>query len=233
MKRDKYRGKKFWEREYKKGGHFALSERPSEDLVAFTRWLVREYGQRFLNTTSSVLDLGCGNGRNLVYLAREFGMRGTGYDTSAEAIGAAQKISGGVSLTYEVRSIAEPLPLPDAGKTLVLDMMASHYLPHTAREALRTETARVLKPGGWLFLKTFLREEDIHAARLLREHPGKEAGSYVHPEIGLEEHVFTEEELLEELAPYFTVHKVKKSHRHMKDGRAWKRRSISVYAQKT
>ena len=156
-------------------------------------------------------------------------MRGTGYDTSAEAIGAAQKISGGVSLTYEVRSIAEPLPLPDAGKTLVLDMMASHYLPHTAREALRTETARVLKPGGWLFLKTFLREEDIHAARLLREHPGKEAGSYVHPEIGLEG--VHRRGTFEELAPYFTVHKVKIAP-HERRTRV-EARSISAYAQKT
>lgn len=227
-------GKTFWNKEYKQKDHLKLSENPSEDLVKFTRHLEREYGRAYLNPLASVIDLGCGNGRNLVYLSKEFGMRGIGYDISSEATLQAQKLSTDLPLTYEVRSIAGALSVPDASQTLALDMMTSHFLNHAEREMLYTEILRILKPGGWLFLKTFLLDEDIHAERLLREHPGTEVGSYVHPEIKVEEHVFTEDEIAEDIGKYFFVHKILKSHRHKDEhGRPGKRRSISLYAQKS
>ncbi len=224
-------GEHFWNKEYKGRTHLALSDEASEDFVKFTRWNEREYGREFLNRAASALDMGCGNGRNLVYLARNFGIRGVGYDISSEAIGQAKRLSAGLPIEYKTRSIAEPLPLPDESQTIVLDMMTSHFLREDERKNLLAEIARVLRPNGWLFLKTFLRDEDIHAKRLLREHPAEEVGSYIHPESGLAEHVFTEEELAETLAPYFTIHKITKSHRHTDRG-GGKRRSISVYAQK-
>ncbi len=229
----KRQGKKrgFWDKEYKKGEHLALSTTPSEDLQKFLRWFLREYDMPLLSTHSSALDLGCGNGRNLVYLAKEYGVKGAGIDTSHEAISQAKKMSTGLPLAYEVRSIALPLPAPDQSQDLVLDMMTSHLLNKEGRANLYKEIARVLKPSGWLFLKTFLLNEDRHAARLLREHPAEEAGSYIHPEFGGIEHVFTEEEISAALAPYFEVEKITKSHRHR--GLNAKRRSMSVYAQKT
>jgi len=230
----KGRGQNFWNKEYKQKSHLALSTNPSEDLEKFTRYLEREHGRAYLNPLASVLDLGCGNGRNLVYLANEFGMRGIGYDISSEAIAQAKKLSGNLPLSYEVRSIAGVLSAPDASQTVVLDMMTSHFLNKDERHHLYSEVNRVLRQGGWYFLKTFLRDEDLHAERLLRESPGQESGSYVHPEIGVEEHVFSEEEITQELSHYFFVHKVQKSHRHRDEqGRAGKRRSISLYAQKS
>lgn len=226
-------GRAFWDHEYRRGDHLALSETESEDLVKFTRYLERESGRAQLNPLASVLDLGCGNGRNLVYLAETYGMRGIGYDSSGEAIRQAKELGKNLPLAFEVRSIAEPLALEDATQTLVLDMMVSHYLNEAQRSELVSEIARVLKPGGWLFFKTFLLEEDLHAQRLLREHPAEEAGSYIHPEIGVPEHVFTEAEIENALAPHFSIHKTLKSHRHRAAaGHAAKRRSISVYAQK-
>lgn len=224
--------RRFWEKEYDKEGHLALSARPSEDLAHFTRWLTRREGSASMNPLASVLDLGAGNGRNLIYLAQNFGVRGVGYDISEEAIALAKKASVGLPLSYEARSIAHPLPLADESQTIVLDMMTSHLLSAVEREHLLQEIKRVLKPGGWLFFKTFLLEEDLHAKRLLRDHPAPEAGSYIHPEIGTAEHVFTVSEIKEILADGFTIHKTQKSHKHMRKGRAWKRRSISVYAQK-
>lgn len=209
-----------------------LSGNPSEDLVKFTRWLSREHGGKYLNKTISILDLGCGNGRNLIYLAQEFGCRGIGFDISHEATAQAARLSKELPLTYETRSIAGPIPLADGSQMLVLDMMTSHFLKEAERKELLNEIVRVLRPNGWLFFKTFLRDEDEHAERLLREHPSGEEGSYIHPVIGVSEHVFTEKEISEFLGEYFTIHKVAKSHRHTRHGKAWKRRSVSVYAQK-
>lgn len=222
----------FWNKEYKKGGHLALSDEPSEDLEKFVRFLGQEYGRTYLNPMASVLDLGCGNGRNLVYLSRTFGMRGVGYDISSEAINQAKRASTGLPLTYGVQSTAHTLPLPDRSQTLVLDMMVAHFLDASERKALIAEVTRVLKPGGWFFFKTFLLDGDMHALRLLREHPAEEPGSYIHPAIGAPEHVFTEDEINDLLAEDFFIHKITKSHRHKAPGSAAKRRSISVYAQK-
>ena len=75
MERKKKNKNKFWEKEYKnkKKGIFTLSADPSEDLEKFTRWMERNFGRKFLNPLSSVLDIGCGNGRNLVFLVKNFG----------------------------------------------------------------------------------------------------------------------------------------------------------------
>ncbi|KKU68307.1 MAG: Methylase involved in ubiquinone/menaquinone biosynthesis [Parcubacteria group bacterium GW2011_GWA2_47_16] len=232
MKKDRHRktGHEFWNKEYKDANHLALSENPSEDLVKFTRWLERNSGLKFLNKTASVLDLGCGNGRNLIWLAENFGARGIGYDISNEAVTLAQQLSEGLPIEYQARSIVKPLPLQDSTQTLILDMMTSHFLKADERKSLLVEITRVLKPGGWLFWKTFLLDEDLHAKRMLRENPANEAGSYIHPKIGVAEHVFTEEEATEALAPNFTIHKITKSHGHR--GPLGKRRSMSIYAER-
>jgi len=227
----KNKNKKFWEKEYKnkKKGIFTLSVEPSEDLEKFTRWLERNFGRKFLNPLASVLDIGCGNGRNLVFLAKNFGIRGVGFDISSEAIPHAKNLSAGLPISYEVKNILKSIPLVvDKSQTIVLDMMVSHYLKEKEREYLISEIHRVLKPDGWFFWKTFLLDEDKHAERLLRENPAGESGTYIHPIIGLPEHVFTEKEIEKALEGKFFIHKIHKSYRHTEG----KRRSISVYAQK-
>ena len=231
MKR-KRSGQAFWDAEYKDGGHLALSVTQSEDLEKFTRWAEREYGKSLLNITASVLDLGCGNGRNLIWLSQQYGVRGVGYDISAEAVKQAKRLSAelGLTLSYEATSIARPIPLPDDSQALVLDMMTSHFLKAPEREALIQEIFRVLRPGGFLFYKTFLLDEDSHAKRMIQENPADEKNTYIHPKIGVPEHVSTQEEIEDMHGKYFTIHKVHKSHRHK--GKGAKRRSITLYMQK-
>ncbi|MDO8523896.1 MAG: class I SAM-dependent methyltransferase [bacterium] len=226
--------KDFWEKEYKTGSHLALSDEPAEDLIKFTRWLQRNYGRRFLNVTAQALDVGCGNGRNLIFLAKEFGMRGVGYDISKTAIEQAKKNAEGLPLEFSIRSLSELIPLQGESVTLALDMMSSHVLTRAKREELRGEISRVLKSEGWLFFKSFLLDEDAHAKRLLKENPAEEEGMYIHPEIGVPEYVWTEEELRRFFEPYFAIHRIEKSHKHLHaDGSPWKRRTISAYLEKT
>ena len=228
----KRHGQTFWDSEYTQGGNLQLSTDESEDLAKFTRWMMRQKDEGVLESTPSVLDLGCGNGRNLIFLAREFGVHGTGYDTSSAAIAQARTLAQGLPLELSVRSIAEPIPLADESQDLVLDMMSSHFLTEAERTRLRDEIYRVLRPGGWFFMKTFLLDDDLHSKRLLSEHPGPEPGTYIHPVIGVPEHVYSEEELKEFLSERFLIHKVYRSHRHKSQGRARKRRTITLYAQK-
>lgn len=229
--------KEFWDKEYKTSEHLALSMNVSEDLEKFTRWMEREYGREFLNPIAQVLDIGTGNGRNLIWLSETYGMRGVGFDISETAIKAAKEQAQDLPLQFEVRSMTDVLPLKDSSATLVLDMMTSHFLRKEEREKLLREIVRVLKPGGWLFFKSFLADEDLHTKRLLKENPADEAGAYVHPKIGVYEYAWTEESAREFFAPYFQIHKVQKSHKHINRGkigdeRAWKRRTFSMYLQK-
>ncbi len=233
--KNKRHGVSFWDQEYTNPEHLSMSVEVSGDLEKFTRWLERQTKRALLNPTSSVADFGCGNGRNLLYLAGSFGMHGYGCDSSGAAIKEAKVLAEkeGVNLTYEVRSMAGRHPnIPNESQALVLDMMSSHFLNKADRTLLRDEIYRVLKPGGYLFMKTFLKDDDIHTARLLEERPGEEEGSYIHPVIGVAEYVYSEEELVTFLGEKFIVHKTYASHKHKSKGKARKRRTISVYAQK-
>jgi ubiquinone/menaquinone biosynthesis C-methylase UbiE len=115
-------------------------------------------------------------------------------------------------------------------------MMVSHFLKAVEREQLRNEIARVLKPGGWLFFKSFLADEDLHTKRLLREHPADEPGAYIHPEFGAYEYVYSEAAMEEFFSSHFDIKKIERSHRHLNRGRAGparpgKRRTIVAYMQ--
>ena len=231
-KKRKVHGAAFWDKEYTSPAHLKLSEKPSADLLKFMRWLSRQDRPDLLHPSSGVVDVGCGNGRNLIYLAREYGLRGFGVDISAAAIVQAKKASVGLPIRYEVASAASPLKLPGESQTLALDMMTSHFLDKQGRLSLRDELYRVLKPGGFLFMKTFLKDKDLHTARLLKDHPGPEAGSYIHPVMGVAEYVYSEKELVEFLSEKFIVRKIYRSHKHTFRGRARKRRTISIYAEK-
>ncbi len=262
----------FWNKEYKSPKHLALSEQPAEDLEKFSRWLARAWEKEpqailGIDANSFVVDMGCGNGRNLAYLAKTFGCRGIGFDVSGEAIRQARMVAEKVDaeiaeeeggeggkrndkrgeksgdkkhsdkvsslLTFEARSIEGTFPeIADESVDLVLDMMSSHFLNEKQRIVFRDEVARILKPGGWLFFKTFCADGDLHTKRLLRDNPSEEAGSYIHPKFGMAEHVWTEEEIEGFFGEQFEVKKAEKSHRHILNGRAFKRRTITAYLER-
>jgi SAM-dependent methyltransferase len=229
----KRHGASFWDHEYTEGGHLKLSDEAAEDLKKFCRWLQRQHGNAYLNPTASVTDFGCGNGRNLIYLAETFGMHGLGFDVSTAAVKIAREASASYNLSYEARSIAGTFPtIQDASQDLVLDMMTSHFLNSAEREQLREEAFRILKPGGYLFMKTHLGDGDLHTKRLLAEVPAKEPQTYIHPVMGVPEYVYFEADLMTFLETRFEIEKLYRSHKHISRGRARKRRTITVYARK-
>ncbi len=225
-------GTAFWDSEYSNPEHLALSDTASEDLMKFCRWVERETKGTRASVTASAIDMGCGNGRNLVYLAREYGMRGIGYDSSSAAIREARHLSKDLPLRYEVRTMAGAITEPDDSQTIALDMMSSHFLKADERRMLRDELHRVLRSGGYLFMKTFVTDGDLHTKRLLEEYPGPEPGTYIHPVIGVPEFAYSEAGLVDFLAEKFIIHRTYLSHKHVSRGKARKRRTISVYAQK-
>lgn len=231
-KKRQVHGTTFWDQEYNNPTHLKLSTKESEDLAKFTRWLIRRERTDLLTPPASAIDAGCGNGRNLIFLANEFEMKGVGFDISSAAINQAKAASEKLEIEYDVRTAADKIPVEDSSQSLALDMMTSHFLDAKGREQLRDELHRTLVPGGYLFMKTFLKDKDLHTARLISERPGTEEGSYIHPVMGVAEYVYSEEELVAFLSEKFIVRKIYRSHKHAFKGRARKRRTISIYAEK-
>lgn len=220
----------FWNAEYKTHEHFALSYTVSEELEHFARYLERNHAgvPRGLH----VLDVGCGNGRNIAWLARTYGASGAGFDFADSAIEEARERAQGLPVVFRTQDIHSPFPEQNATYDIVIDFMVSHVLTGKDRETYLREVHRVLKPGGWFVLKTLLRDDDAHAERMLAETQGKSEGVYVHPRTGGVEYAGTEKALTNEYSNYFLVEKRQKSHAHRVHGKPNKRRFIVFYLVK-
>lgn len=225
----------FWDKEYASdnGKNFTLSSEASSDLQKFTRWLARQYQGEFFNKNSFVVDAGCGNGRNLFWMHENFGVKGLGYDISQVAINNLnkKKING---VNFIVQNLNQKIPVEDNKADLVIDAIASHVLKKDEREFYKNEVVRVLSTGSYYFLKSLLLDEDRHAKRMIKDY-GQNAGeenSYIHPTMGIFEHVPSEEELIDFYRQDFDIEKIERSGAHNVGNKANKRRYIILYLRK-
>ena len=100
------------------------------------------------------LDLGCGTGTNVVYLARH-GWSAVGVDFAGRAIAKARRRArdAGVSCTFVTGDVAA---LDVSGPfDLALDIGCLHSMPVAARAGYATGLARVVRPGGTYLLYAF------------------------------------------------------------------------------
>ena len=105
----------------------------------------------------TVLDAGCGYGRNLVHLLRE-GCKVYALDENHEAVEHVRQLSASLETglppeNFQVGPI-ENMPFPDA----IADVVLCNAVLHFARDdhhfrAMLAELWRVLKPGGLLFCR--------------------------------------------------------------------------------
>ncbi len=228
--------KEFWNKEYKDPGMFALSDEVSADLVKFTRWMQKEYGKDVLRSDITVLDAGCGNGRNLLWMNEQFRVHGYGYDISDQAIEQAKAVAAkqqwGSKLTFVVRSLDQLLPLENESVDIVIDAMSSHFLKNVERARYVSELARVVKPQGVIFFKSFYAERDSHTKELLEKHGAGEENAYIHPKLKVYEYVWTDAALEASFGEHFILMKKELSGKHHIKGKPAKRRSVVCYFEK-
>jgi SAM-dependent methyltransferase len=136
-----------WDAWYRSGqyNHWDYAH-PSQELVA----AVAALG---LGRGASALDLGCGAGRETIFLAR-LGLRATGADASGPALEIARGRAreAGVLVRW-VRADVLDLPLPSASVDFANDRGCFHHVAHRDRARFAAEVARVLRPGGSLLLR--------------------------------------------------------------------------------
>lgn len=110
-----------------------------------------------------VLDLGCGQGRNAVWLAGR-GHKVTGVDLSEVGIADARAwaAEAGARATFLVADAAEDWTPPAGGFDLVL--LSYLQLPAERRRTVHAKAARALAPGGRVFLIAHHSDNIAHGA---------------------------------------------------------------------
>lgn len=139
----------FWNKFYQdrsKGIPF-FHERPDEHL--------KQYFETGLLHKGRVLDLGCGNGRNAVYLAQQ-GCRVEAIDLSTTSIAWAREMANkyGVDIQFTCQSVYD-LELSDNYYDLVNDGGCLHHIPPHRRIGYIGLIKKAVKPGGYFSLDCF------------------------------------------------------------------------------
>jgi len=119
---------------------------PSQELVSFVATAGMPRG-------GVALDVGCGSGREAVFLAK-CGYSAIGVDFSSAAIHIARQlgIAEGVTIDWHVAD-ALHLPLEAKSVDFVNDRGCFHIVQRRHRRRFVGEIARILKPGGRMLLR--------------------------------------------------------------------------------
>ena len=182
---------------------------PYHGVVRFAQ-LLKEKGAR------RVLDLGCGAGRHLVYLAKE-GFEAYGTDISETGLEHARRWLSEEGLAAElVRADMTQIPYPDGFFDAAISTFVVH---HGSLEDMRRtlgEIHRVLRPGG-LALITFKSKHSFRYGK------GRdiEPNTFIIPDTGEDAgvpHHYSDREELEELLQNFTIREINHMERIFEGG---------------
>jgi SAM-dependent methyltransferase len=196
--------KKFWTEEYTKPDKFSRihGEDPSQVVVEFTQFLKKD------GNYSLVVDVGCGKGRNSIYLARE-GFNVVGIDFVPYAIGVAKERALKTGLTpsnpkFVVHDITETWPVEDSSVDAVIDCNASNDLSSSERGFYLDNLYTALRNGGKLLVYLLSLPENTEGT-LIETNPGPESNTVYIPGTNKAEKWYTEEEILQEYDRYRKV----------------------------
>jgi SAM-dependent methyltransferase len=155
----------------------------------------------------SVLDAGCGIGRNATYLAQKgcsvhavdaskIALREL--DCAARRLGVSDKI-----LSYNCK-LEETLPFRDEYFDLVLDSYVfCHFVDDELRHNYRKELKRVTRPGGIVFSSTFSFDDEYY--KEIRENHGANGNLVTDPNNGITKRLYTELEIRQFFSVDFEV----------------------------
>lgn len=200
MKDNEKISKKSWDEIYKETERLESTLEIDEDIP----WITNLFKKRGVR---NILDLGCGAGRILAYLAQK-GFEMYGIDISEEGIKKAKQRLAQMKLyaNLRVHSMTERLPYPDNFFNAVISTRTIHHAKIEEIREIIKEIERVVKPQGLIFItvrKSNLRKRISYsqkiAPRTFINTEGKEKG-VIH-------YIFNKEILRKEFRN-FKIHKL-------------------------
>lgn len=137
--------KKAWDKVYRDEGNVFRKE-PQEGMSKVVR-LFEENGVK------RVLDLGCGTGRHLVYLAkRHFEVYGIDISEHGVRLSGEWLKAEGLKAKLTVGDIYKKLPYGDDFFGAIISVRSLHHGKIEWIRGLVSEMVRVLEPGGYVFI---------------------------------------------------------------------------------
>ena len=106
---------------------------------------------------TSVLELGCGDGKTLAVMPRSW--KAVALDISPQALRLSRRVLPGTNLTNLILADARLLPFREKSFDAVFAFHVTGHLLLQGRETLAREVARVLRVGGNLFFREFGAED--------------------------------------------------------------------------
>jgi tellurite methyltransferase len=122
------------------------------DIYLFDQLLKGRY-----DNCKKVLDVGCGNGRNLIYFLRN-GYEVFGVDPQPQAVETVKELSAALAPDNPLENFmvcaAENLPFTDATFDLIISSAVLHFAKDVRHfDSMLEAMFRVLKPGGYFFAR--------------------------------------------------------------------------------
>lgn len=218
-----------WNDEYRESKLITKDIKPQKDFFRFLEW-IKKNKHLDLNENLVVLDLGCGVGRNGFYMAQTYNAQVYGWDFSEHAIKKGKGLFQHPKLILEKRDITHDFPLDDNSVDLILDITASNALSESGRAKYLAEMSRVLKPTGYMYVRTLAKEGDKNARGLIQNFPGTEYDTYIHPDLQVTERVFSGPDFKKLYEPYFRVIRMLRKSGYQRFGKQnYKRNYWNIY----
>lgn len=223
---------KSWEREYKRPKLMTGGGNPQKDFLNFLKFLKKE--ERYIVEGKNILDLGSGTGRNANYLA-SLGNNVIGIEISKTALEVAKSNAKkeNLKVDYRLGDMGAPYDIADDLIDIILDITSSNSLDDKGRVMYLKEMNRVLRKGGYIFVRALCKDGNANVKNLLKNSPGREYDTYYIKEMDLTERVFSRQDIMDMYSKYFKILKLEKKTSYPKmGGRIYKRDYWLMYLQK-
>lgn len=185
-----------WQQEHEKTNSIPSlsSSEPARGVVKFVEFLKNNGIQ-----SGKAVDIGCGKGRNTVYLAKS-GFETYGIDYIPTAIRMARQLAekNGVAQRVKLKmaEIDKPWPFEDEFFDVAIDSYSSIDIETLqGRQIYKDEMLRTLKKGGYARVMVVSARDEIES-EFIKSNPGQEKNSVVWPS-GKFQKDYDEEELRE------------------------------------
>jgi len=201
-----------WDKEYQNPKLVTKNDGPQADTLRFFKFLKRE--EKYRLEDRAVLDLGSGTGRNSNYLA-ERGNTVISIEISKTALEIAKNRAKDLGIIVDYRlgdmgALHTYSNIEEKSIDVILDVTSSNSLNEQARALYLSQSARILRTGGYMFVRALCKDGNKNVKNLLKDSKGDEYDTYIIKEIGLTERVFSREDFMNMYGKFFKILKLEK-----------------------